>query len=203
MTATQARRVGFCFDLSGTLTTTPIQTMVASAVDLVEEIDVLTRATERGDLPFARSIRLQCRVLDEVPVSEALPACRSRRSMPTSPRSWPRRRDARHVLTTLPDCWVTALGDRLAGEMVASTAEVVDDRLVAVTEVVDKAAIAERLHEHYDLVVAVGSGAGDLGMLEAADVAVAFGRHPASVVQDAADYWVTSGRALWQLLRPL
>lgn len=195
--------IGFCFDFDGTLVSTPVLPMVASAVDLVEEIEVLGRATDAGELPFARSMRLRCRILDGVPVSEA-----RRRVAVASFDSevaavLRAKADRSHVLTALPDCWIPDLAEQLGCAVYASTARVEGDRLVEVSEVIDKAAVVAGLREQYSTIVAIGSDAGDLAMLEAADVRVAFGAAPPGPVRDVADYWVTSGRALWALLRPL
>lgn len=195
--------VGFCFDLDGTLVSTPILSMVAAAADLVEEIEVLGRATDAGDLPFERSMRLRCRILADVSVSEA----RRRAQVATFDSDVAAviadKAERSVVLTGLPEPWLPDLAERLGCEVVGSSAEVDDDRLVRLTEVIDKAAQVERLRERCDTVVAVGSGADDLSMLEAADVSVVFGAKPPAAIRDAGQYWVTSGRALWELLRPL
>lgn len=196
-------QVGICIDLDGVLVTTPVMLMVASAVDLVEEVDVLTRATESGELPFARSVRLRCRILDEVPVSEA----RRRAAVTTfdpDVAAVVRAKAGRcHLVTALPDCWVDGVADGLSADVVASPARVEGDRLVEVVDVVDKGDVVRDLKDRYDLVVGVGSGANDLSMLEAADVAVVYGPQPPPLLRQQADYWVTSGRGLWELLRPL
>lgn len=173
--------VGICLDLDGTAVATPLFLMVASAVDLVEEIEVLSQATQSGQLPFARSLRLRCRILEDVPVSEA-----SRRlGVATVDRHVAQvieaKRDRVHLITELPDAWLSGLAERLGCDIVSSTADVRDDRLIAVPEVIDKVAAVERLKERYDTVVAVGSGVDDLGMLQAADVRVRSAparRHP-------------------------
>jgi phosphoserine phosphatase len=201
--ADAAARVGFCFDLDGTLVSTPIFPMVAAAVDLVEEIEVLGRATESGELPFARSLRQRFRILSEVSVTEARRRVGVAAVDADVAAVLAAKVDRSHVLTMLPDCWVPGLAERFGCEVLASSTTVQDDRLHEVTEVIDKGATVLRLRERYDQVVAIGADAGDLAMLEAADIAVAFGLDATPAVRAVADYWVTSGRGLWQLLRPL
>ena len=148
---------GFCFDLDATLVSTPIFPMVAAAADLVEEVEVLGRATESGELPFARSLRLRCRILGDVPVSEA----RRRVSVAAVDGEVAKviaSKVARsHVLTMLPDCWVVGLSERLGCEVVASSTEVADDRLLEVTDVIDKAAVVTGLRAQHDTIVAIGA----------------------------------------------
>lgn len=203
MSVADAGSVAIVVDVDRTLVTTPLVTMIAASVDLVDEVEVLDEALGNGRLPFERSIRLLCRLLGDVPVSEA-----SRRASVAgldgdvleaigtkAERCW--------FVTGLPGCWTDSLGERLPGALVSSTATVVDDRLVTVDEVLDKAEHVRRLHDSFDTVVAVGSALDDLPMLEAADVRVVFGSNPPTDLREIADYWVTSGRALCQLLRPL
>lgn len=203
MSVTDAGSVAFVVDVDRTLVTTPLVTMIAASVDLVDEVEVLDEALGNGRLPFERSIRLLCRLLSDVPVSEA-----SRRVSVAGLdgdvlEAIATKADRCWFVTGLPDCWTGSLGERLPGELVSSTATVVDDRLVAVDEVLDKAAHVRRLRDSFDTVVAVGSGLDDLPMFEAADVRVVFGLNPPTGLRDIADFWVTSGRALCQLLRPL
>lgn len=196
-------RIGFCFDLEGAVVATPVLSMVAAAADMTEEMEILSRATEAGDLPFARSLRLRCRIVDDVPVSEARRRA-SVASFNTEVAAVIRAKsDRSHVLTDLPDCWLPDLADRLGCEVIGSEADVVEDRLRALSSVNDKAEALARLRDRYDTIVAIGSGASDLGMLEAADVRVIYGLDPPDSLRSIADYWLTSGRAMWALLRPL
>lgn len=198
-----APQIGLCIDLDAVLVSTPLMLMVASAVDLVEEIGVLTRATESGELPFDRSLRLRCRILEDVPVSEARRRAAVATLDPDVSALVLSAADHCQLVTSLPACWLTDLAARLGTDVIASESLVESDRLVALTEIVDKAAVVHQIRSRCDSVVAVGAGANDLAMLEAADVRVAFGARPPRAVRELADYWVTSGRALWQLLRRL
>jgi len=193
----------FCIDLDGTLVSTPLIPLVATASDIAEEIDVLTTATEQGHIPFARSLRLRCRLLRDVPLSEA-----KRRigfaAVNEDVLAFVReRRDRCFVVTGLPDCWATTLEERFQCPIVSSTARTEGDALVDLVEVLDKGEAVRALRDRFDTIVAVGSSVNDLPMFEAADVRVAFGMDLAPGIRETADYWTTTGRALCRLLRPL
>jgi phosphoserine phosphatase len=193
----------FCIDLDGTLVSTPLIPLVASASDIAEEIEVLTDATEQGVIPFARSLRLRCRLLREVPLAEA------RRRIGFAAVNEDvlgfvhERRDRCFVLTALPDCWASALRPRLGCHLVTSTAVTDGNALVDLMKALDKGEAVRELRDRFETIVAVGSSVNDLPMFEAADVRVAFGLDPAPGVRETADYWTATGRALCQLLQPL
>ncbi len=193
----------FCIDLDGTLVSTPLIPLVASASDVAEEIEVLTDATERGVIPFARSLRLRCRLLRDVPLAEARRRIGFAAINEDVLGFVQERRDRCFVLTALPDCWAAALRPRLGCRMVMSTAATDGNRLVDVTAPLDKGEAVRSLRGRFDTIVAVGSSVNDLPMFEAADVRVAFGLDPAPGVRETADYWTASGRGLCQLLKPL
>lgn len=193
----------FCIDLDGTLVSTPLIPLVASASDIAEEIEVLTTATEQGLIPFARSLRLRCRLLRDVPLSEAtrrIGLAAVNEDVLAFVRA---RRDRCFVLTGLPDCWAMALRDRFACRMLTSTAKTDGDAIVDLIEALDKGEAVRSLRDRFDTVVAVGSSVNDLPMFEAADVRVAYGLDLAPGIRETADYWTASGRALCQLLQPL
>lgn len=193
----------FCIDLDGTLVSTPLIPLVASASDIAEEIEVLTAATEQGLIPFARSLRLRCRLLRDVPLSEArrrIGFAAINEDVLAFVRD---RRDRCFVVTGVPDCWISPLVDRFGCGIFSSTARVEGDSIVDLDEALDKGDAVRALRDRFDTIVAVGSSVNDLPMFEAADVRVAFGLDLAPGIRETADYWTTSGRALCRLLTPL
>jgi phosphoserine phosphatase len=193
----------FCIDLDGTLVSTPLVPLVASASDIAEEIEVLTAATEQGLIPFARSLRLRCRLLRDVPLSEARRRVGFAAVNEDVLEFVRERRDRCFVVTGVPDCWVAPLAERFGCEIMCSKARTEGDRLVDIEQALDKGDAVRTLRDRFDTIVAVGSSVNDLPMFEAADVRVAFGTDLAPGIRETADYWTTSGRALCRLLRPL
>ena len=193
----------FCIDLDGTLVSTPLIPLVASASDMFDEIEVLTSATEQGLIPFARSLRLRCRLLREVPLSEARRRIGFAAVNEDVLAFVRQRRDRCFVLTGLPDCWASALEERFGCQMITSTARTDGDAFVDLVAALDKGEAVRTLRDRFDTIVAVGSSVNDLPMFEAADVRVAFGLDLAPGIRETADYWTTTGRGLCRLLRPL
>lgn len=193
----------FCIDLDGTLVSTPLMALVASASDIAEEIEVLTGATEQGLIPFPRSLRLRCRLLRDVPLSEARRRIGFAAVNEDLLQFVQERRDRCFVLTGMPDCWVSPLAERFGCGMFTSTARTDGDAIVDLDEALEKGDAVRTLRDRFDTVVAVGSSVNDLPMFEAADIRVAFGLDLAAGIRETADYWTTSGRALCRLLTPL
>lgn len=192
-----------CFDLDGVLISTPLVALVASATDIGEEIEVLTKATDDGLLPFARSLRLRCRLLRDVTLDEAQRRIRAAAVNQELAAFIATRPDRCFAVSGIPDVWAEPLAERLGCRILASAAVVEDGRVADVPAPLDKAEAVAALRADFDRIVAVGSGSNDLGMMEAADVRVAFGFDPPDPVREVADHWTTTGRALCQLLRPL
>ncbi|MEI2699820.1 MAG: hypothetical protein V9E94_16315 [Microthrixaceae bacterium] len=65
----ELRTAGLCIDLDGAVVTTPLLAMIASEVDMVDEVNLLDRAAEHGELSFARAHRLQMLALERGPTS--------------------------------------------------------------------------------------------------------------------------------------
>lgn len=193
----------FCIDLDGTLVSTPLIPLVATASDIGEEIDVLTAATEQGLIPFARSLRLRCRLLRDVPLSEAKRRIGFAAVNEDVVAFVRERRDRCFVVTGLPDCWAATLEERFRCPILSSKARTEGDTLVDLVEVLDKGEAVRALRDRFDTIVAVGSSVNDLSMFEAADIRVAYGLDLAPGIRDTAEYWTTTGRALCRLLRPL
>lgn len=193
----------FCIDLDGTLVSTPLIPLVASASDIAEEIEVLTTATEQGLIPFARSLRLRCRLLREVPLSEARRRIGFAAINEDVLAFVQARQDRCFILTGLPDCWALALRARFGCQMLTSTATTDGDAIVDLVAALDKGEAVRTLRDRFDTIVAVGSSVNDLPMFEAADIRVAFGLDLAPGIRETADYWTATGRGLCQLLQPL
>lgn len=193
----------FCFDLDGTVVSTPLVALVATASDVFEEIEVLGRATDEGHIPYDRSLRLRCRLLRDVPIAEA-----QRRigfaAINEDVLEFIRGHANRcFVLTALPECWTEPLAARLGCRIFSSRSRVVDGSLIDLETILDKGEAVRQVAQSFSEIVAVGSGINDLPMFAEASVRVAFGMDLAPGVLEVADYWTPTGRSLCQLLRPL
>lgn len=165
----------FCFGLEGTLTRTELMPVIAEDIDLHEEFDALTMAMVAGVLSFPRTLRLGCRLLQDVPLARIQDIV----------ASVPLHAEIAEFVNRLPgqclvvtghlDAWVRPLEERIRCEWHSSTAAIDGEVVRGIETIVDKGAVVRGLRERFDRIVAIGDGMGDVPMFEEADVAVAFG----------------------------
>jgi len=185
-------------DVDSTLIQGEVIEMLAAHAGHEAEVAAITEAAMRGELDFEQSLRervrklagLDAAALDQV--YEAIVISPSARTMVRTLR----RLGYRFAIVSGGFSQIT---DRLAADLGihfarANELEVVDGRLTGeiVGEVVDRAGKARALREFAEKVgvteaatIAIGDGANDLDMLNAAGLGIAYNARP--VVQEAAD----------------
>ena len=194
---------GFVIGLEGVVVTTPVMSLVASVTDFVEEIDVLIEAADSGRLASERTLELCVKLLRDHPLGDIVRRVGAV-SLDQDVLRFLQADPARsHVVTSLPDAWVTPIFEQLPCATEAASGVVEEGRLTAIHAKADKRAVVERFRHEFDTVVAVGAGSDDVAMLEAADLKVVFGDAPPRSVVEIADYLTPTGGALWNLLTSL
>jgi phosphoserine phosphatase len=185
-------------DVDSTLIQGEVIEMLAEHAGFGNEVAELTEAAMRGDLDFETSLRERARMLkgvDESAFDEVYAAIVLAPGARTLVRIL-RRLGYRFALVSGGFSQIT---DRLAADLGihfsrANELEVVDGKLTGnvVGDVVDRAGKARALREFAAelglteaAVIAIGDGANDLDMLNAAGLGIAYNAKP--VVQDAAD----------------
>ena len=192
-------------DVDSTLITQEVIELLAARAGTFDEVAALTDAAMRGELDFAQSLAARVATLEGLPVS-ALAEVSAQLELSLG---------ARELVSSLQsEGWHIALVSGGFEEIVAPLAaslgitlfranrlEVADDVLTGRTigPVIDRAAKADALRDFAALVgadladtVAIGDGANDLDMLDAAGLGIAFNAKP--LVQQAADVAISSNR---------
>lgn len=195
-----------CFDLDGTLTTTEILPCIAAELGVAGEIATLTRLTMAGEILFEDSMRLRTLILGQVPLTRVHEVLISIPVAGVLLDFIQQNTDRCFVVTGNLDIWIAPLIQRIGCGVFSSSAKLVDGmvRLESILSK-DKAVDALRTSGRFDRIVAVGDGANDVAMLNAADLGIAYGgvHAPAASAILAADMVVHDAGTLCKILKAL
>jgi phosphoserine phosphatase len=193
----RARRL-VVMDVDSTLVQGEVIEMLAAEAGCEAEVASVTAAAMAGELDFEESLRARVALLEGLPV-EAVDRVRAAVELTPGARTLVRTLKRLGYAVGVVSGGFTAVTDDLAASLGldharANVLEVVDGRLTGrvLGPVVDRAAKATALREFAALegltmaqTVAIGDGANDLDMLDAAGLGIAFNAKP--VVREAAD----------------
>ncbi len=193
----RARRL-VVMDVDSTLVQGEVIEMLAAEAGCEQEVARVTEAAMSGELDFEQSLRARVALLEGLPV-EAVDRVRDAVRLTPGARTLVRTLKRLGWTVGIVSGGFTAVTDDLRAELgldhaLANVLEVRDGRLTGqvVGEVVDRAGKAAALRRFAEMeglrpeqTVAIGDGANDLDMLEAAGLGIAFNAKP--VVRDAAD----------------
>lgn len=193
----RARRL-VVMDVDSTLVQGEVIEMLATQAGCQAEVARVTEQAMAGELDFEESLRARVALLEGLPVS-AVDAVRAQVRLTPGGRTLVRTLKRLGYAVGIVSGGFTCVTDDLRDELgldhaLSNTLEVVDGRLTGrvVGAVVDRARKARALREFAALegvtmaqTVAIGDGANDLDMLEAAGLGIAFNAKP--VVREAAD----------------
>jgi phosphoserine phosphatase len=185
-------------DVDSTLIQGEVIEMLAEHAGYGNEVAEVTEAAMRGDLDFEESLRERVKLLAGVDVS-AFDAVYDAIVLTPGARTLVRILRRLGYRFALVSGGFSQITDRLAEDLGihfarANELEVIDDKLTGeiVGDVVDRAGKAQALRDFAAelglpeaAVIAIGDGANDLDMLNAAGLGIAYNAKP--VVQDAAD----------------
>lgn len=199
---TKGKRPLFVFDLDSTITRREILPLLAEEAGLGEEMAALTERAMDGRDDFAQSFARRVSMLSHLSVSRACARVAQVEVYPEIAAFLTSHRERCLIVTGNLDVWIDALLDRLGmrGRCVCSHAEVRDDRVRALTHILDKREAAKRLAQPY---IAVGDGENDLGLFAFAGLSVGFGgaRRLSPRVRRAVDIVIDDEEALVRFLQ--
>jgi phosphoserine phosphatase len=185
-------------DVDSTLIQNEMIDLLAESADKLREVSAVTNQAMEGDIDFEDSLIERVAHLKGLPES-AIETARQRVKLTPGAATFIRTLNALGYRTAIVSGGFTAITQSLADDLgidyaFANTLEIEDGFLTGrvVGDLVDRERKAELVHElarkegiSVEQVVAIGDGANDLAMLEAAGLGIAFNAKP--VVQNAAD----------------
>jgi phosphoserine phosphatase len=185
-------------DVDSTLVQGEVIEMLAAHAGYEAEVAEVTEAAMRGEIDFEESLRQRVALLEGVPAT-ALDEVYDNLQLAPGARTLVRTLRRLGYRFAIVSGGFTQITDRLAEDLGihfsrANELEIVDGRLTGriVGDVVDRAGKAVALREFaaevgvpLDAVIAIGDGANDLDMLNAAGLGIAYNAKP--MVRDAAD----------------
>jgi len=194
----------FVFDLDSTITKCELLPLIAESVGLGDEMARLTETAMQGKVPFEQDFRKRVALLERIPVSTARSII-ARAPLHEKIAGFIRKNPDRCIiLTGNLDVWIAPIIEKLGmkGRCLCSEAEVCENRLLGVASVPDKGMESKKLPHPF---VAIGDGSNDTGMLQAADIGIAFGgaRKPPDELVGLADMVVWDENELVEILKKL
>jgi len=197
----------FCFDFDGTVSSAEALPRLAKEAGIEEEMGTLTDITMKGILPFPQSFRLRIKLLSPLPLGRAQAVMDAVPIAPAIAEFIRENRDRCVIITGNLDVYMEPIIAKLPCRFFTSAAKVDGGQVTGIETLLDKGDTLRMLRdrEGYRRLVAVGDGANDIPMFEAADVSVSyFGVTPANeLLYPFSHYVVFKEKSLCQLLRTL
>lgn len=198
-------RTAFLFDLDGTVSCHELLPIIAKSIGLENEFKTLTALTIDGTIPFEDSFRLRFAMLRNISVDQVRKAI-GHVELDENILGFIRQNKERcFIVTGNLRPWVADLTGAIGCKVFANEAEEENCNLVRLKPLMRKSEPVFALREDFDRIVAIGDGANDVPMFEAADFGIAYGgvHLPYAGLWDIADYAVFESRALCRLLNLL
>ncbi len=198
-------RTVFAFDLDGTVTREETLPLLAGELGLSEEMARLTRLTMDGWFAFSESFRLRFHILREIPLETIQRVMDTVTLDPEIAGFIRERTEDCAIVTGNLDVWVEPIVKKLGCRVFASESARDGAGALCLASIVDKGAAVRALRRDADRVIAIGEGANDIPMFEAADIAVSYGgvHRPVEAAVAASDYMARDAGSLCRLLRML
>lgn len=197
----------FCFDFDGTVSSAEALPRLAKEAGIEEEMATLTDITMKGILPFPQSFRLRVKLLATLPLARAQKVMDQVPIAPGIADFIRKHCDRCVIITGNLDAYMEPIFGKLPCRFFTSKARLEGGQVTGIETLLDKGDTMRMLRdrEGYRRLVAIGDGANDMPMFEAADVAVSyFGVTRANeLLYPFSHYVVFKEESLCQLLKTL
>ncbi|HZK57780.1 MAG TPA: HAD-IB family phosphatase [Clostridia bacterium] len=196
------KRTFFAFDLDGTVTKQEILPIIAEELNIEDEMRLLTELTLNGTIGFDESFEFRVNILKKIPLSrihEIISTIELDRDIENFIH---KNKENCAIVTGNLDVWLTPLIQRLDCKFYSSKGYARGDRLIGLTEIIDKSKAISEIRKYADNVVSIGESANDIPMFAESDITVAFGgvHQPAMDIIQISDYVIYDGNTLCRLL---
>lgn len=195
----------FAFDLDGTITKQEILPILAKYLNLYNEMQILTKMTLNGEIPFEKSFLMRFYILNNIPISEIHKIIKNIPINNNIIKFIQENKENCAVLTGNLDLWIKPLIDILGCKCYSSKGRFASDGRIELVEIMEKGRAIRQLRTEYKNIIAIGDSNNDVPMFEEADVAIAYGgvHNPTDKARLNSDYVTYDGGALCRLLRML
>ena len=197
--------VKFVFDLDGTVTAEETLPLIADHFNIQQKIDVITKETIEGNIPFVESFIRRVNILGVLPVSEISSLLEKVKLYPQLHAFIQENKEHCIITTGNLRCWVDKLLDRIGCESYCSEAIVENDKVVQLSSILKKEDMVENLQKNGYKTVYIGDGNNDMEAMRMADIAIAVGmtHSPSKSLLPISDYLIFNEKALCRQLNQL
>lgn len=166
----------FCFDFDGTVSSAEALPRLAKEAGIEEEMATLTDITMKGILPFPQSFRLRVKLLSTLPLARAQEVMDQVPISPDIAEFIRSRRDRCVIITGNLDVYMAPIVSKLPCRFFTSKAKLEHGQVAGIEMLLDKGDTMRMLRdrEEHRRLVAIGDGANDIPMFEAADMVVSY-----------------------------
>jgi HAD superfamily phosphoserine phosphatase-like hydrolase len=181
----------FLFDLDSTITQQEVVPVISSLVgpEAAEEMQRITEATMRGEIPFRQSLIDRVNLLRHVDVERVNEKLKDMPLNQGLVAFLHRHKERCYIVTGNLDVWIRDLIRRMdmEGQVFCSKTQVKGGQIQQLVSIVDKGLVAQQIAAPF---VAVGDGSNDAPMCALANIGVGFGgvRPIASPLAAVVDY---------------
>ena len=194
----------FLFDLDSTITKQEILPNISKIVGKQNEMRELTERTMNGELPFKQSFLSRIDLLKDIPVSKVQDLIEQIPVHEELVRFMNDNKNQCYIVTGNLDIWISKLLKKIGMEnnCYCSSARVEDDKIVEVTNVIDKANVDSWFKKK---LVVVGDGNNDADMISKAEIGIGFGavRPIAPAVLECATHAIYDEHKLYTFLNDI
>ncbi|MDR2651048.1 MAG: HAD-IB family phosphatase [Prevotellaceae bacterium] len=200
-----SKQIKFIFDLDGTVTAEETLPLIAKHFNIEAEIEIITKETIQGNIPFIESFIRRVHILGRLPVSKISRLLETAKLYPLIVDFIQKNKEFCAIATGNLECWVDKLSKKIGCELFCSAAISENDKVVQITQILRKEFVVENFQNNGYKVIYIGDGNNDMEAMRIADIAIAAGmtHHPSKSLLPICNYLIFNEKALCRQLNQL